>query len=152
MCDSHLSIVRRPEHVYAHLLRLLLHLLYSPQIKESSPIASARYIPLYNARIVYNIPVTPVYKHLYVMSLTVLTGCLYTDEGRKPVLLQLNQKSYQSVGLRQVLNLFEIAPTTESRRNLFCLIFDAEIAQQVKVCPNTQLIISFENKLLLRCI
>jgi len=69
------------------------------------------------------------------MLLIVMTGSLHADEGRKPVLLQLNQKGYQSVGLRQVLNLFESAPTTESRRNLFCLIFDAEIARQIGVRP-----------------
>lgn len=49
------------------------------------------------------------------------------------MLLQLNRKSFHDVGLPQVLALFEAAPTTESRRNLFCLIFDAEVAQEIEV-------------------
>ena len=40
-----------------------------------------------------------------------------------------------SASLPQVLALFEKAPSTEARRNLFCIIFDAAIAQQIEVLP-----------------
>lgn len=35
--------------------------------------------------------------------------------------------------LPQVLALFEKAPSTEARRNLFCVIFDATIAKKIEV-------------------
>lgn len=67
--------------------------------------------------------------------------------GSTAAALQLNEAAITLVGLPQVLALFEKAPSTEARRNLFCVIFDAVIAHQTEVRQATYMLLSLRNEL-----
>ena len=50
-------------------------------------------------------------------------------------MLQLNREAFLLVGTSEIVALYEKAPSTEARRNLFSVIFEAVIAPQIEVPP-----------------
>lgn len=126
-CETVSLCTCRPEHVYAHLLRLLLHLLYLPGRQEHSSEEGTIHSLVSEWRH-YSLP------HICELYLGPSILADGTSAASFPAASpQLNQEAIRNVGLPQVLALFQEAPSTEARRNLFCVIFDAAIAQQIEV-------------------